>query len=469
MHSGKTKIICTIGPASSSAAMIERLIRAGMDVARLNFSHGDHSTHTETFNTIRRIAAKLKRPIAVLQDLQGIKIRTGTVIGGEVMLRRGDEVTIKPGAEPSDGKTIYITYPGIVRDGREGCRILIDDGLLRLVVTGKGRGCLTARVVEGGPLRDRKGVNLPDIAVRLHAFTEKDQRDLSLGIKLGMDYVAVSFVRRAADIELVRAALRAKKADIPLIAKIEKPEALEHIDEIIAASDCLMVARGDLGVELSPERVPVIQKMLIRRANEAGVPVITATQMLESMTVHTTPTRAEANDVANAVLDGSDAVMLSAETSTGRYPVKAASMMDRIILATEGQGDGGASCYSGQGSYSDAVAEAAVTAARDIRARYVVAFTHSGYTARLLSKFRPGVPVIAFSPFEAVVRRMALYWGVVPMLMKHQRSTDERFREIERTLLRARLVRRGDSIVITGSAPIGGTGKTNLLKLHRIG
>ena len=284
-----------------------------------------------------------------------------------------------------------------------------------------------------------------------------------------MDYVAVSFVRHAADMELVRDALRKKKADIPLIAKIEKPEAMEHIDEIIRASDGLMVARGDLGVEMSPERVPVIQKMLIRRANEAGIPVITATQMLESMTLHSTPTRAEANDVANAVLDGSDAVMLSAETSTGRYPVKAAAMMERIIRVTEGQGDHGAAIYCGKGSYSDAVAEAAVTAARDIGARFVVAFTHSGYTARLLSKFRPTVPIIAFAPFEAVVRRMALYWGVMPMLMKHQLSTDERFREIERTLLKARLVKRGDSIVITGSAPIGGSGKTNLMKLHRIG
>lgn len=469
MRMTSTKILCTIGPASAGARSIERLIKGGMDVARLNFSHGEHATHIETFSTIRQCAQKLGAHVAILQDLQGIKIRTGTVAGGQMMLKRGDELVIRPGVKGSDGQTIYISYAGIVADSRVGSRILIDDGLLHLTVTELGAGFLRARVIEGGPLRDRKGVNLPDIAVRAHAFTDKDRRDLELGVRLGVDYVAVSFVREAADMLKVRQYLRRAKSDIPLIAKIEKPEALSHIDEIIEASDGLMVARGDLGVELSPEQVPMIQKMLIRKANEAGKPVITATQMLESMTKHSTPTRAEANDVANAVIDGSDALMLSAETSSGSFPIQSVQMMDRIIRATEASGASAQSCYSSRGTYSEAVAEAAVTAARDIGARYIVAFTHSGYTARLLSHFRPEVPIIALTASEAVARRMALYWGVMPMLIRPLSDTDEVFREVELKLKSEGLVRKGDSLVITASAPIGGAGKTNLMKLHKVG
>lgn len=469
MRFSKTKIVCTIGPATAGRDAIEKLIRAGMDVARLNFSHGEHSSHIEVFNTIRECSRRLGHPVAILQDLQGIKIRTGTVLGGEVMLRRGETIGIRPGTERSDGNTIHISYPNIVRDAKAGNRILIDDGLLKLIVTGKGRGELRARVVEGGPLRDRKGVNLPDMKVRAHSFTDKDKLDLSLGIRLGVDYVAVSFVRSADDILKVRAALIEAHADIPLIAKIEKPEAIEHIDGIIGVVDALMVARGDLGVEMSPEQVPVIQKMLIARANQAGVPVITATQMLESMTEHSTPTRAEANDVANAVLDGSDAVMLSGETSRGKYPVQAVKMMERIIRVTEEQGNAKSACINSGETFSETVAFAATAAARDIRARYIVAFTQSGYTARLLSKARPGVPIIAFTTSEEVQRRMALYWGVMPLLVKPIKNMDEMFREVERTLIKARLARKGDRLVITASAPIGGEGKTNFMKLHLIG
>ncbi len=460
--------MATIGPASAERKVLHALMRAGMDVARLNFSHGDHASHGKVISALRALSKKEGRPLAVLQDLQGIKMRTGPVEGGALRLRKGDSLRIVPGSGPCKGDTLTVSYSGLVRDARRGDRILLDDGLMELRVTGKRGKALQTRVVEGGVLTGRKGVNVPGMKIRESSFTPKDRRDLAFGLEMGVDLVAVSFVRSAEDIVKVKNYIKRSGKNAPVIAKIEKPEAIENIGGIIEASDGLMVARGDLGVEMPTEEVPLLQKMLIERANRAGKLVITATQMLESMTEHTRPTRAEATDVANAVLDGTDALMLSAETSAGKYPLKALKMMDRIIRETEREREISA-VYEAGGSYSEAVAEAAVEAAHDVRARYVVAFTHSGYTARLLSKHRPRVPILAFTPFEEVMRRMSLYWGVAPMRMGLLGSTDEVFDAVESILLRNGLARKGESVVITASTPIGGEGKTNILKLHRLG
>jgi pyruvate kinase len=438
-----------------------------MDVARLNFSHGDHASHARLFRLVRREARTAGRPVAVLQDLQGIKLRTGTFPGGSITLKRNQLVRLVPGTAEGAADLLHISYPHLLRDVKRGARVLIDDGLVELRVTGRQGRHLTARVLEGGRVSDRKGVNLPGTRIRMESFTRKDREDLAAGLELGVDYVAVSFVREAADIRKVRAFIQKAGADVPLIAKIEKPEAVEDIAAILEEADGIMVARGDLGVELSPEDVPLVQKDLIGRANARGRLVITATQMLESMTGHRRPTRAEAADVANAVIDGTDALMLSAETSAGRYPAEALAMMDRIVRRTE-KGIAAVPSYLQGTTYSEAVARAAGEAAEAVGARYAVAFTQSGYTARLLSKYRPSVPVIAFTPSEAVRRRMSLYWGVTPMTMRVLRSTDAVFKEVDRRLLEANLAKPGDSIAIAASTPIGVDGKTNLMKLHRI-
>ncbi len=464
----RAKIVATIGPASASEKVLHSLMRAGMDVARLNFSHGDHASHKRALDLIRNCARGCGKNVAVLQDLQGIKIRTGPVAGGSMRLGKGDSLILKPGTGPCGEGTVTVSYPALLRDARRGDRVLLDDGLMELEITGKTKGALRARVVEGGVLTDRKGVNLPGMRISQSSFTPKDRKDLAFGLAQGVDFVAVSFVTEPADVKKVKDYIRRAGKTVPVIAKIEKPEAVEGIGGIMEVSDGIMVARGDLGVEARTEEVPLIQKMLIDRANQAGKLVITATQMLESMTERTRPTRAEATDVANAVLDGTDALMLSAETSMGKYPLKALQMMDRIIRETERRREA-SSAYKALGSYSEAVAEAAVEAARDVGARYVVAFTHSGYTARLLSKERPGVPILAFTPSEEVMRRMSLYWGVVPRYLGLLESTDKVFDAVERTLLSEGLARKGETVVITASAPIGGAGKTNIMKLHRLG
>jgi pyruvate kinase len=464
----KARIVCTIGPASGSRKALYGLISGGMDVARLNFSHGDHQGHGRAMEAIRGGAKKNGRPVAILQDLQGIKIRTGPMEGGSVRLRRGRELLVAPGAASGTEEKIYVSYPHIIGDASVGDRILLDDGLMELRVLGKKGAALRTRVIEGGMLKDRKGVNLPGMDLRTQSFTRKDREDLAFGLEMGVDYVAVSFVRSASDLRKVRSYMTRSGRSAPIIAKIEKPEAVENIDEILSEADGIMVARGDLGVEMSPEDVPLIQKMLIDRANTAGKLVITATQMLESMTEHARPTRAEVTDVANAVIDGSDALMLSAETSVGKNPIKALRMMSRIIVTTEADVPS-FPMYRNEGTFSEAIAVAATDAAQDIGARHIVAFTQSGYTARLLSKFRPSVPIIAFTPHEEARRRMSLYWGVQPRIMRPLKSTDSVFREVEKALLRDRLAKKGDRIVITASTPIGVAGKTNLLKLHRIG
>ncbi len=466
----RTKIVCTIGPSSMSKEVIHRMIQAGMNVARLNFSHGSHEDHKRVVEIIREGSRRYNMPVAILQDLKGLKLRVGLIKDGSTLLKKGSTFFITPKEITGNSKGVSISYQHLVRDLKVGDTILMDDGLLQLKVIGKEKGRLITRVIEGGILRERKGINLPGTRIRAISFTDKDKDDLALGLRLGVDYVAVSFVRSGNDVLKVKKWLKAHNADIPVIAKIETRQALDNIDDIIDVSDGLMIARGDLGVELPPEKVPLIQKQLIRQCNSALRPVITATQMLESMTQHKRPTRAEAADVANAVLDGTDALMLSAETAIGHYPVEALRMMDRIVKETERQQmrsrtSVGDSNISG---FAQAIAEAACVSAIDIKARAIVAFSRSGFTALLVSKLRPPLSIIGFTVREEVSRRMCLYWGVIPQVMKFPDSTDEMISESEKALLRDRIVKKGEPIVIIATSPFALGGKTNIMKLHTI-
>jgi len=464
----KAKIVCTIGPASSSREILDSLVKNGMNIARLNFSHGDYEAHKKRFQLIKEISTQQKIPVAMLQDLQGVKIRVGTMEGGAVELKKGKTILLSPGEGIGNQNEIFISYPFLSREVKTGDKILLDDGLIQLIVIDKIKNSLKAKIIEAGILKDRKGVNLPGIKLSVSSFTEKDEQDLIFGIKMGIDYVAISFVREAGDIIKVKEWLKKRRKYLPIIAKIEKPEALSNINEILSEVEGIMIARGDLGVEIPPEEVPLIQKSLILKANQKGKIVITATQMLESMTEHLRPTRAETTDVANAVLDGTDALMLSAETASGKYPVETLKMMDRIIRHTEHLKSVD-SAYRRGNIFAEAAADAACRAAEDIHAKVLVAFTQSGFTAMLLSKLRPKVPVIAMTPNEEIMRRVNLYWGIKPMIMKLPSTTDEMITGIERVLLKEKIVKKGDNIVITSSSPLSTQSKTNFMKLHKIG
>ena len=464
----RAKIVGTIGPASESPEILGKLIAAGLDVARLNFSHGSHEQHARTIAAIRDAAASAGRPIAILQDLQGPRIRIGN-IAEPVSVESGHAITLTTDPQAGGG-AIPVTYESLPDDVKPGDRILIDDGLIELAVEETGRQAIRCRAITGGTIRPHKGMNLPGVAVSAPAFGEKDRADLSFGLSHGVDYVGLSFVRGPEDVLAARAWMKKYDAEAAIIAKIERPEAVERLEEIVAVSDGVMIARGDLAVETSPEAVPLIQKRIIRLCNEHRVIVITATQMLESMTASPRPTRAEASDVANAVLDGTDAVMLSGETASGRYPVEAVETMARIVAAAE-QGQEQAPIPAQAPSptpFPAAVCAAGARAARETGAKVVVAFTESGTTARLLSKERPPVPIVAYTPHEAVRRRMALCWGVLPRAMRTIPNTDELIRELERSLREEKLASAGDRIVILMGAPVGERGSTNLMKLHRI-
>lgn len=466
----KVKIICTIGPASSSREIIHKMITAGMNVCRLNFSHGTHKEHRKAVEYIREGAQKYNLPVAILQDLKGLKIRVGSIKNGFVLLEKNSTLTLTTKDIIGSNKQLSVSYPYLIKDVRIGEKILMDDGLLQLKVIGKGKDSLTAKVIEGGILREKKGVNLPGTKISGEVFTEKDKKDLEFGLKTGVDYVAMSFVHSKEDILKVKNWLKKCKADVPVIAKIERPQALENINEIIEVCDGLMIARGDLGVEVPPEKVPLIQKNLIEKCNAAMKPVITATQMLESMTEHMNPTRAEATDVANAVIDGTDALMLSGETAIGKYPVEALKMMDRIISFTETHRHK-TTLYKDiiSKTFAQAIAEAACISAMDIKAKAIVAFSRTGFTALLVSKFRPRVPIVGFTIKEEVRRRMNLYWGITPQIMKFPTGTDEMISETEKALLKKNIVKRGDSIVIIATSPFTLGGKTNIMKLHKVG
>jgi len=471
MISRHSKIVCTIGPVTRTPRMIRKLIDAGMDVARLNFSHGTHEEHAENIAALREAAMLMKKPIAILADLQGPKIRTGALAGGgSVALRTGQKFVITTAKVLGDSTRVNTTFRPLPHEVKTGDRILLSDGLIELRVERVRGHEVQCHVVNGGILGEHKGINLPGVQLHVPALTETDRVDLRFALKQGVDYIAVSFVRRAEDVVLAKSLIRRAKKDTPVIAKLEKPEAIENLEEILRASDGVMVARGDLGVEMNPERVPVVQKNIIARAREFRRPVITATQMLESMTENPRPTRAEASDVANAIFDGSDAVMLSAETATGRYPVEAVSMMARIIeQAEESIHEYPRPATQERLKVPETVAELVCHASRELHMKLIAVFTHSGFTARLVSRYRPLVPIVAFSPEAHTRRRMALLWGVTSRSISDIKKIDGLAMIAEKRLMEERLVRKGDVIGIVAGTPMGIRGTTNFMKFHVIG
>jgi pyruvate kinase len=466
-----SKIVCTIGPASRDPRVLRKLLEAGMDVARLNFSHGSHAEHLNCIQALRATAQKLKKTIAILADLQGPKIRTGVLAGGvPVQLRMGQAFTITTAKILGDSTRVNTTFLPLPREVHRGDRILLSDGLIELRVERVSGRDVNCRVVNGGALGEHKGINLPGVYLRVPALTPKDRDDLKFALAHGVDYIAVSFVRRPEDVLLAKSLIRRARKDTPVIAKLEKPEAIDNLEGILRVSDGVMVARGDLGVEMSPERVPVVQKQIIARAREFRRPVITATQMLESMTENPRPTRAEASDVANAVFDGSDAVMLSAETASGKYPAEATAMMASIICEAEQSiTDFARPATQEKLKVAETVAELVCHASRELHMRCIVVFTHSGFTARLISRYRPLLPIVAFSPEAQTRRRMALVWGVRPLPIPDLRKVDPLAEISEKRLLEERFVRKGDVIAVVAGTPMGVRGTTNFMKFHVIG
>jgi pyruvate kinase len=466
----RTKIVATIGPASGDPRVLERLVDAGADVLRLNFSHGTHDEHARVVEAAREIEARRGRPLALLQDLSGPKIRTGRVAGGEIELRDGARVAITTD-ESAEGtpELISTNYEALPLDVSEGNRILLDDGNLELRVIGATHGRVECEVVDGGPLRSHKGMNVPGVRLSVPALTQKDRRDLAFGLGHGVDYVALSFVRQAADVEEAKSLIRSLDHDVPVIAKIEKPEAVENLAGILAVVDGVMVARGDLGVEIGTEEVPTVQKKIIAAANIAGRVVITATQMLESMIDNPRPTRAEASDVANAILDGTDAVMLSGESAVGRFPVQAVATMARIADYTE-EHDASTPERAPHGpgtAITRSLARVARSVADELGCKLILAFTESGTTARLVSGFRPRVPVVAVTGDDRVYHRLALWWGVVPVRAELAESSDELLAIGEERLRARGLVAAGDTILIlSGHSHV--TAATNMLRVHEV-
>ncbi|MGA7855897.1 MAG: pyruvate kinase [Candidatus Acidiferrales bacterium] len=467
----RAKIVCTLGPASSSYQMIDKLVHAGMDVARLNFSHGTHEDRARMVASLRRASFRYEKPVGILADLQGPKIRTGILEQGKpVRLRFGQRFTITTRKIVGTEEGVSTTFHALPESVHKGDRILLSDGDIALrVLSTRGPDVIT-QVENGGELGQHKGINLPGIKLNIPSMTPKDRKDLISALSLGANYVALSFVRTAADVRAAKNAIaRAGKAT-PVIAKLEKPEAIDNLDEILAVADVVMVARGDLGVEMSPEKVPVVQKRIISKARNALIPVITATQMLDSMQKNPRPTRAEASDVANAIFDGSDALMLSGETAAGLYPLESVEMMDRII--TEAEASVVAlprPARSGDLQINEAIAEAICHAAEELKLKVVAVFTESGSSAGLVSKYRPRAPIVAFSPLQETRRRLALFWGVLPRSMGRVHDIDKLATAAEERLLEEKLVKHGDIVGVVAGTPIGTTGSTNFMRLLRIG
>jgi pyruvate kinase len=468
----RAKIVCTLGPASSSAQSIGQLMDAGMNVARLNFSHGDQETHRKTLRMVRTEAEKRGRPVAVLLDLQGPKIRIGRFAEGEVELRAGDSFTISTDTSRlGDRQHVSTNYTNLPHDVVVGDQILLDDGYLALEVVEVSGDQVVTRVTTGGVLKNNKGINLPNVQVSAPALTEKDRADLAYGLRLGVDYIALSFVRSPEDVMEARKLATADEQRTPIIAKIEKPQALERLTEIIDVADGIMVARGDLGVELGPEKVPLIQKRIIRETNNRGKVVITATQMLESMIHSLRPTRAEASDVANAVLDGSDALMLSGETAVGDNPVEVVRTMDRIICEVELSPVFRRSVEAPDIDLpvsAHAIAHAAVVAASQMRLKTLAVVSNSGGAARLISEYRPEQRIIALTTEEITYRRLGLYWGVEPLLTTPTVTTDELIGQLEQVLREREIAGSGEYVVVTAAVPVGAGETTNMLKVHRM-
>jgi pyruvate kinase len=470
MNFRSAKIVCTLGPASNSPEMIVRLMRAGMDVARLNFSHGTHEDHARTIKRLRDASARLSRPIGILADLQGPKIRTGALRDKQpVPLRTGQRFTISIHSIIGTSAGVSTTYKRMPREVSRGDRILLGDGLIELRVLSTTSTTVLCEVVNGGLLGEHKGINLPGVKLRIPAVTAKDRVDLAFALEHGANYIAVSFVRTAKDVLLAKKAVSRAKKDVPVIAKLEKQEAIENLDAILAVTDGVMVARGDLGVEMSPEKVPVVQKQIIARACEARRPVITATQMLESMTQNPRPTRAEASDVANAVFDGSDALMLSAETASGAYPLEAVRMMDRIIREAEAANSHILRPQPAQFNIAETASELICHASEELQMKVIAVFTETGFTARLVSKHRPRRPIIAFSTIQETRRRLSLYWGVLPRTIGKVQNIEQLVETAEKRLLEEGLVHRGDVVGIVAGTPLFVGGTTNFMKFHVIG
>jgi len=465
----KTKIVCTIGPASSSPDTIRAMIQNGMNVARLNFSHGTHEDHAEKIRIIRSLADELNQPVAILQDLCGPKIRVGRIADEGLRLEPGATFVLTSDDIVGTSDRVSVSYRGLPGDVKEGDRLLLADGMMELEVLYSRGPDITTRVITGGVLTSHKGVNLPTASMKLQTLTDKDRRDLKFGLAHEVDYVALSFVRRVDDIHDIKALIAEQNRHTPVVAKIEKHEALDHIDDIVEAADAVMVARGDLGVEIPLENVPNIQKMLIHKANRRGRPVIIATQMLRSMVAAPRPTRAEAADVANGVLDGADAVMLSEETATGDYPVEAVQFMANIAHAAEERFP--YRRYLKQVRHLDisqSVAAAACNLAENLNAAAIVATTRSGATARHVARFRPRGRIIALSPSEKTVRRLSMSWGCLPCLLRLTEDTDEMIESAAESALQTGYVRSGDLVVITGGRPLYAAGTTNMLWVKRL-
>jgi pyruvate kinase len=465
----RTRIVCTIGPASSSPAVLRAMIQAGMDVARMNFSHGDHATHRQVAADVREAAEAAERPIALLGDLQGPKIRTGPLESAFQRLVRGRLVILTSEPRAAENE-IEVSHPELIEALHRGDRVLLDDGRIELVVRSVDGGRAECSVVRGGLLGERKGVSVPGRPLPMPALTEKDLEDLRLAVELGVDWLALSFVRQPEDVLLCQKHLSDLGCRAPVIAKLEKLEAIRNLTKILEVADAVMVARGDLGVELKLGDLPAVQKEVIDRANRAGVPVITATEMLESMVTSNRPTRAEASDVANAIWDGTDAVMLSQETSVGAHPVEAVRAMARICLSAQ-QHPGferARQPWREPGQIGSAIAHAAATTANELGARVIIAFTESGTTALRCSKARPRVPVVAASPHPEVLRKTALYSGVIPLLVSPGRDTDQMVANATEAARLSGLVRTGDTVVVVAGVPVGLAGQTNLLKVETV-
>jgi pyruvate kinase len=473
----RTKIIATLGPASSSPDAIYRLLTCGVDVFRLNFSHGTHEDHAKLVATIRNMATELGRYIPIAGDIQGPKLRIGEVDGVH-QLEQGQPFLISTTPLVGNSRQVSTPFTPLPDEVEIGHRILINDGLVELVVTAVEADRVSTRVIHGGPISSRKGMNFPDSELTIPAITEKDREDVLFAVEQRLDYIAASFIRKKADILNLRELLRdAGGEEVNVIAKLEKPQAIDNLDEILEVSDGVMVARGDLGVELPPEAVPIVQKKILASASRWGRFAITATQMLESMTTNSRPTRAEASDVANAIFDGSDAVMLSGETASGRYPIESVQMMARIVFAAEANRHHVSHEWERQpfrkiseaDEFTDALAGAANYAAEQLDAKFIVVFTQTGFAARLMSKFRPAVPIIALTPSTWVARRMNILWGVQPFVLRdtgefHEQIVDR----VDDYLLARDLVRSGDRIVIMMGSPLYQRAKTNLLRVHRV-
>ncbi|MDX9759141.1 MAG: pyruvate kinase [Bacteroidota bacterium] len=500
MHQRRAKIICTLGPATSDLSLLRQLVEAGMDIARLNFSHGTHEDHAAAIARIRAVEKELGRPIAILQDLQGPKIRTGAMPEGGVELRDGDEFTITTeDIDRGDATRVSTVYQALPRDVHEGQTILLDDGYLALTIESVHGSEIRTRIAKGGVLRSNKGIIVPGAAISAPPLSEKDIEDLRFGLEAGVDAVALSFVRSERDIIELRTAMKLFGRTVPVIAKIERDEGYTDIEDIIAEADGIMVARGDLGVEMPAEQVPVLQKHIIRRCNYFGKPVITATQMLESMIAHPRPTRAEASDVANAVLDGTDCVMLSGETSVGKYPLDAVAYMDRIVRTIEadnaaggsgrmgsgsagggrtGSGRGGLDIRQGIGSHdipedddrniADAIGRASCVIAEQIGAAAIVSLTTSGGTARVIAKYRPTVPILALTDSARTMRALLLTWGVTPVLIPSLESIDFDLEALRPHLLATGLVAKGQRVVYSAGSPLQKRVTTNMLEVHTL-